>query len=377
MRGWKKTYCAELASRKRKGDDKPVEKLPVQALGRPLALGQAVERHAMKVIHQVRESGGVVNNSVVIGIIKGIMRDTDSNLLAENGGPITVGKEAARRLLGRMQFVKRRGTTKAKVVPSDFQALEAQFLGDIRSIVIFENIPAKLILNWDHTGLNYVPSSSWTLEEKGAQKVPIVAIEDKRQLTAVFACSLAGDFLPPQIIYAGKTPACLPKAPFPSDWHITYTHNHWANEATMMDYVRSIFFPYLTAARKELKLSSDFPALAIFDHFKGQMTESFLDFMEANNVIVVEVPPRQAAAFGFERKQACQRLSQKEIPVMVCRQHCTAAERQQSYQACGPLVKPLSAKWIIEAVADIGQRKEVIINGFHHAGIFDALKDVL
>ena len=108
-----------------------------------------------------------MNNSVVIGIIKGIMRDTDSNLLAENGGPITVGKEAARRLLGRMQFVKRRGTTKAKVVPSDFQA---QFLGDIRSIVIFENIPAKLILNWDHTGLNYVPSSSWTLEEKGAQK---------------------------------------------------------------------------------------------------------------------------------------------------------------------------------------------------------------
>ena len=30
MRGWKKMYCAELASRKRRGDDKPVEKLPVQ-----------------------------------------------------------------------------------------------------------------------------------------------------------------------------------------------------------------------------------------------------------------------------------------------------------------------------------------------------------
>ena len=84
-----------------------------------LALGQDVERHAMKVVHEVRESGGVVNYSVVIGIITGIMHNTDSNLLAENGGPITVGKEAARRLLGRMQFVKRRGP-KAKVVPSDF-----------------------------------------------------------------------------------------------------------------------------------------------------------------------------------------------------------------------------------------------------------------
>lgn len=111
-----------------------------------------------------------MNNSVVIGINTGILRDTDSNLLAENGGPIDVGKETARRLLGRMQFVTRTGTTKAKVMPSDFHSLERQFLDDIRSIVMFERIPAKLILNWDHTCLNYVPLLSWTLEEKGAQK---------------------------------------------------------------------------------------------------------------------------------------------------------------------------------------------------------------
>lgn len=56
----------------------------------------------------------------------------------------------------------------------------------------------------------------------------------------------------------------------------------------MMDYVRSIFFPYLTAARKELKLPSDFPALAIFDHFKGQMTECFLDFMQTNVIVILK-----------------------------------------------------------------------------------------
>ena len=249
--------------------------------------------------------------------------------------------------------------------------------------MIFEKIPAKLILNWDHTGLNYVPSSSWTLEEKGAQKVPIVAIDDKRQLTAVFACSLAGDFLPPQIIYAGKTPACLPKVPFPSDWHITYTPNHWANEATMKDYVRSIFFPYLTAARKELELPSDYPALAIFDHFKGQITESFLDFMEANNVIVVEVPPNCT-----DRLQPLDLSINKPVKDFLKRKFQSwyadnIAQQLKDSKAIKPvdlrlaLMKPLSAKWIIEAVADIEQRKEVIINGFHHAGIFDALKDVL
>ena len=89
------------------------------------------------------------------------------------------------------------------------------------------------------------------MKEKAAQKVPIVAIGDKHQFTAVFACSLARDLLPPQINYAGKTPSCLPKAPFPSDWQIAYTHNHWANEATVIDDVRSIFFPYMTATMEE------------------------------------------------------------------------------------------------------------------------------
>ena len=82
---------------------KPVNQLPVHSLGCPLALGQDVEISAKKIIHQIRESGGVVNNSVVIGIIKRILRDTDSYLLTENGDPINVGRQTARHLLGRIQ----------------------------------------------------------------------------------------------------------------------------------------------------------------------------------------------------------------------------------------------------------------------------------
>ena len=35
-------------------------------------------------------------------------------------------------------------------------------------------IPPELIYNWDHTGLNYVVVSNWTMEVSGAKKVPIV-----------------------------------------------------------------------------------------------------------------------------------------------------------------------------------------------------------
>jgi hypothetical protein len=49
------------------------------------------------------------------------------------------------------------------------------------------DIPPELIYNWDHTGINYVPVSNWTMEIEGSKKVPIVGLDDKRQITVVFA----------------------------------------------------------------------------------------------------------------------------------------------------------------------------------------------
>lgn len=41
---------------------------------------------------------------------------------------------------------------------------------------------------------------------------------------------------------------------------------------------------------KELELSVDQTALAIFDVFKGQQTEGVLKILEENNILVVSVP---------------------------------------------------------------------------------------
>ena len=61
------------------------------------------------------------------------------------------------------------------------------------------------------------------MEKEGSKRIEIVGSDDKRQLTAVFGASLAGDFLPPQLVYKGKTSPCLPVGvKFPSDWDLTY-----------------------------------------------------------------------------------------------------------------------------------------------------------
>ena len=96
-------------------------------MGWPLLLGKDVEESGRKVILCIRESGGVINNSIVSGIITGIVRNMDSNLLAENCGTIHFDKAVARALLMRKQYVQQRGTTKAKVMPSDFLSLHTIF----------------------------------------------------------------------------------------------------------------------------------------------------------------------------------------------------------------------------------------------------------
>ncbi len=190
-----------------------------------------------------------------------------------------------------MGLVKRKGNTKAKVNVEDFAEIKKLFHLDIKGIVGMDEVPPELIINWDQTGLNYVPVSSWTMAEEGSKRVEIDGKDDKRQITAVFACSMAGNFLPSQIIYQGKTTRCLPKFKFASDWSIIYSANHWSNEGTMEEYILRIIFPYLSQMKEKLKLSSDYPALLLYDNFKGQCTEKLLKLLDANNSSVVLIPP--------------------------------------------------------------------------------------
>jgi len=48
-----------------------------------------------------------------------------------------------------------------------------------------EEISPRLILNWDQTGIKIVPSSCWTMAERGSNRIELVGLKDKCQITAV------------------------------------------------------------------------------------------------------------------------------------------------------------------------------------------------
>ena len=77
-----------------------------------------------------------------------------------------------------------------------FESFKAHFLFDIQVITTMEDIPEGLIINWDQTGIHYVPVSNWTMAKEGSKRVEIAGADHKRQITAVFGGTMSGDFLP-------------------------------------------------------------------------------------------------------------------------------------------------------------------------------------
>ena len=281
VRTWRDSYTAKLNLRvKRKEDKIDIEELPTKKRGCPFLLGEDLDRQVQAYLTYLRSTGSPVNTAITLGVAEGIVKNEDSNLLATNGGHIVLTKYWAKGLLTRMGFVKRRSTTTAKVNVSNFDEVRWQFLVDVKTIADMEEIPFSLIINWDQTAINYIPLSSWTMEKRGSKRVEIIALDDKRQITTVFAGTLTGDFLPPQVIYQGTTQRCLPNVEFPKDWHVTCTSNHWSNEGTMMQYIDKILLPYIKRKREELQLKYNYPALVIFDNFIGQNTEQVLKYLQ-------------------------------------------------------------------------------------------------
>ena len=155
---------------------------------------------------------------MVVGLARGVLLKHDQTSLKEFGGSIVLTKGWAKQFLRRLGYTKCRGSTKAKILPGNFEEIRDSFLVEVMSVVVMEEIPPELVINWDHTAFKLVPSSNWAMEKKGTKRIEIITIDDKRQITCVLACTMSGYFLPVQLIYQGTTPKCHPNSvPFPDD----------------------------------------------------------------------------------------------------------------------------------------------------------------
>ena len=59
-------------------------------------------------------------------------------------------------------FIKSNGLRKTKGV-EHFEEVRQEFLLEIKNVVTMDEIPLDLVINFDQTGINYIPVSSWTM----------------------------------------------------------------------------------------------------------------------------------------------------------------------------------------------------------------------
>ena len=86
----------------------------------------------------------------------------------------------AKSLLKRMNFTKRRASTKFGHPADELQKEKETFLSQVLDAVGLNDIPQELIFNWDKTGIDLVPTALWTLDKKGKKQIKIAGYQDKR-----------------------------------------------------------------------------------------------------------------------------------------------------------------------------------------------------
>ena len=144
----KKQYLTELKNKRKDGEVPEVSSLMKKACcGRPLLLGSSLDGQVREYVTALRATAGVVNTAIVLTAAEGIVAATDRSLLRQHGGSLVLTKAWAKSLLIRMGFVKRKGSTSAKLPVAEFEKRKEQYLSDICAEVIMNNIPSSLIIN--------------------------------------------------------------------------------------------------------------------------------------------------------------------------------------------------------------------------------------
>ena len=187
-----------------------VQEIPRKKSGRPLLLPDKLGLKVQECIKELQRNGTSVGTSIVVATAKGVIMNKNADLLVSNGGYINLTDNWAKSLQNWMGFVKRKASSSAKITPEEFDQQKKNFLRDIRNVINMDQIPSELIVNFNLTGISYVSALSYTMEKEGATRVKVTGKDDRIQITLVFAGSLSGDFLPPVVIYEGKTKRYLP-----------------------------------------------------------------------------------------------------------------------------------------------------------------------
>ena len=146
-----------------------------------------------------------------------------------------------------------------------------------------------------------------------------------------------------------------------------------------MQYIRKIIVPFVDNTRQRLELPEDQPALALFDHFKGQLTEGITAELEENFIHSVIIPANctgdlQPLDISVNKviksllrskffEWYSEELSEKFIN----------GDDDEPVDISSARMKCIGSRWFMEVIEYLQNNPHIVVNGFKHNGIHQAL----
>ena len=145
----------------------------------------------------------------------------------------------------------------------------------------------------------------------------------------------------------------------------------------MLQYIQDIIIPFVDETRQNIGADEKQPALAIFDHFKGQMTGRVIQNLKTITYILYSY--QQITQDCFNRwmflltKLSSLTLDQNFPNGILINLQKNSKDCEECVDLFTARMKPIGARWLVNLYEHLENSPDIIVNGFRHAGIHQAL----
>lgn len=246
------------------------QKKSVKVLGRKASYGEDIEKLLIADVRMRMKHNLPLDYHMLNMMLNAYLTKFNRlHLLKCNGGGHVYSDTWAWRFYKKYKLVRRVVTTKARESPVDFDKKKEVYTAVGARLIHEFNVPDDLIFGVDETNVMFVSKAKYTFAKEGAKKVSSIGMgdNDKAQITVTVGVTAAGEVLPAQMIFGGKTVACHPnrgKTPPPEGIFYDHTESHWQSPSSYMRYIENVLVP--ARARIIQRLNLPLNQVAILKH---------------------------------------------------------------------------------------------------------------
>lgn len=368
VRSFKIKYTNALESGQSSGET--IDKIPSKRRGRPKLLGD-YDTQVQQFVKALQQSGTVVTPQVVIAAAEGIVSANNKELLASNGGNVSLKKTWAVSLMKRVGLRKSRATKGASNVGTSSED-DTSCIGQILNAISTHNIPLELVIGWEQFNLPLLPDGY----SGGTEGDDVDGGNGTQSIVGLIAVTMSGNILPFELVYDGDSADCHPSFSFPGDFSIFHRPKEMSSKESILNFMTKIVLPYVRKVRCDKGLKASQPAILIHQALTDG-EEDVLSLLQDNSILPITLPSDCTECditfpiFQFIEEHLAEKF--KSWYSDEVKQQLDKGKRVEniSIDLQYSRLKELQAMWLVSAFECIKANPTIMTSGFEKSGIIN------